>query len=50
MVRMLVGTLVEVAQGRRPVGDIQKLLCREEGLSCGSTAPAKGLCLEEVWY
>jgi tRNA pseudouridine38-40 synthase len=50
MVRMLVGTLIEVAQGRRPVEDMQKLLNVEAGFLCGSTAPAKGLCLQEVWY
>ena len=50
MVRMLVGTLVEVGQGRRPPSDVQKLLQGEVGLACGPTAPAHGLCLEEVWY
>jgi tRNA pseudouridine38-40 synthase len=50
MVRMLVGTLVEVGQGRRPASDLQKLLQGEAGLVCGPTAPAHGLCLQEVWY
>lgn len=50
MVRMLVGTLVEIAQHKRPPEDIKRLLNSEEGLVCGSTAPAKGLCLQEVWY
>lgn len=50
MVRMLVGTLVEIGQGRRPAADLDKLLCGTPGVSCGPTAPAHGLCLEEVWY
>ncbi len=50
MVRMLVGTLVEVGQGRRPATDLQKLLQGETGVVCGPTAPAHGLCLQEVWY
>jgi tRNA pseudouridine38-40 synthase len=50
MVRMMVGTLVEIGQGRRPVEDIEKLLAEEPGMTTGATAPAKGLCLEEVWY
>jgi tRNA pseudouridine38-40 synthase len=50
MVRMLVGTLVEVGMGKRLPGDVAKLLCGEPGEICGPTAPAHGLCLEEVWY
>lgn len=50
MVRMLVGTLVEVGLGKRPATDLQKLLRGEEGVVCGPTAPAHGLCLQEVWY
>jgi tRNA pseudouridine38-40 synthase len=50
MVRMMVGTMVEVGQGKRPVSDLPKLLRCEEGLICGPTAPAHGLCLQEVWF
>ena len=50
MVRIMAGTLVEVGQGRRPADDLKKILQGEEGLSCGPTAPAHGLCLQEVWY
>ena len=50
MVRMLVGTLAEIGQGRRPLDDLEKLLKGEAGLSSGATAPAQGLCLQEVWY
>lgn len=50
MVRMMVGTLVEVGLGKRPADDLQKLLLGEDGLTCGPTAPAHGLCLQEVWF
>jgi tRNA pseudouridine38-40 synthase len=50
MVRMMVGTMVEVGQGKRPVSDLPKLLLGEEDLICGPTAPAHGLCLQEVWF
>lgn len=50
MVRIMVGTLVEVGQGKRPAEDLKKLLMSEEGVICGPTAPAHGLCLQEVYY
>jgi tRNA pseudouridine38-40 synthase len=50
MVRIIAGTLVEVGQGKRPASDLRKLLQKEENLICGPTAPAHGLCLQEVWY
>ena len=50
MVRMIVGTLVEVGLNRRPAEDLGKLVAAEPGLRCGPTAPAHGLCLQDVWY
>jgi tRNA pseudouridine38-40 synthase len=50
MVRMLVGTLVEIGRGKRPVADIDRLLAGEPGLRGGPTAPAHGLCLMTVDY
>lgn len=50
MVRMLTGTLVEVGQRKRPLSDVARLLLGSEDLACGVTAPAHGLCLQEVWY
>jgi tRNA pseudouridine38-40 synthase len=50
MVRIMAGTLVEIAQNKRPESDLPKLLLGEEGVICGPTAPAHGLCLQEVWY
>lgn len=49
MIRMLVGTLVQVGQGKRPLSDVPKLLNGDPGLRSGPTAPAHGLCLMEVW-
>ncbi|MBW3628818.1 MAG: tRNA pseudouridine(38-40) synthase TruA [Gemmatimonadetes bacterium] len=50
MVRYLVGTLVEIGRGRRPVGDMRGLLHRETRLGTSPPAPAEGLFLYEVTY
>ncbi len=50
MVRVMVGTLVEIGLGKRPVGDVARLLQEGRRESAGMTAPAQGLCLMEVWY
>lgn len=49
MIRMLVGTLVQVGQGKRSIDDIPKLLQRDPQQRSGPTAPPHGLCLMEVW-
>jgi tRNA pseudouridine38-40 synthase len=50
MVRNIVGTLVEVGQGRRDAGSIPSLLASRDRKAAGRTAPPQGLCLEEVFY
>jgi len=50
MVRRLVGTLVEVATGRRPLESLQQLLAEPGRHQAGATAPAHGLCLMAVNY
>jgi tRNA pseudouridine38-40 synthase len=50
MVRFLVGTMVEVASGRRPVSDIPTLLAAEANDRTSPPAPPEGLCLERVTY
>ena len=50
MVRYLVGTLVDVARGRRPLSDIDGLLLRKPGLVTSPPAPPSGLFLERVDY
>lgn len=50
MVRILVGTLIEVGQGRRAPDDIPAILAAKDRERAGFTAPAKGLFLTEVLY
>lgn len=50
MVRMLVGTLVAIGLGKRPITDIVRLLANEPGTRAGATAPPHGLCLISVDY
>lgn len=50
MVRLIVGTLVEVGKGKRPVSDIARLLVYEPGVRAGVNAPPQGLCLMAVDY
>jgi tRNA pseudouridine38-40 synthase len=50
MVRIMVGTLVEVGQGKIRPGAIPALFKKENGRTAGMTAPAHGLCLVEVYY
>jgi tRNA pseudouridine38-40 synthase len=50
MVRYMVGTMVEVALGRRSVTDIDKLLRERGDLATSRPAPAKGLFLSHVDY
>ena len=49
MVRNIVGTLVEVAHGRRP-SSLTELLESRDRTRAGPTAPAHGLVLDEVFY
>jgi tRNA pseudouridine38-40 synthase len=50
MVRSLVGTLVEIGRGQRPVTDIGRLLDAPDRSQAGRTAPARGLFLMKVEY
>jgi tRNA pseudouridine38-40 synthase len=50
MVRVMVGTLVEVGLGKRSADSIVSLLGGESPHPSGMTAPPQGLCLMEVWY
>jgi len=50
MVRFLVGTMVEVAQGRRPRGTIARLLALAHNAETAAPAPAQGLSLQQVVY
>lgn len=50
MVRYLVGTMVEIARGRRPESDMERLLDSEPGLVTSRPAPPQGLFLTHVGY
>lgn len=50
MVRILVGTLLEVGCGRRAPESMVEVLAARQRAAAGPTAPAKGLCLMEVYY
>ncbi len=50
MVRMMVGTLVEVGLGKRSAEDVATLLSRPGSVRPALTAPAHGLCLIKVFY
>ncbi len=50
MVRVLVGTMLEVAAGRRSVEDFTRLLRGAPRSEGGPTADPHGLCLERVTY
>jgi tRNA pseudouridine38-40 synthase len=50
MVRITVGTLIEIATGRRDPGDIPRILASNDRKQAGYTAPPEGLCLVGVRY
>jgi len=50
MVRIMTGTLLDVAAGRIQPEDIPKIIAGRNRNNAGPTAPAQGLYLEEVYY
>lgn len=50
MVRILTGTLLEVGTGIRSADTMQELLKCKVRAEAGFLVPAKGLCLEKVYY
>lgn len=50
MVRIIVGTLVEVAYGRFSPSDINNIIYSKDRKKAGMTAPADGLYLNKVFY
>lgn len=50
MVRMLVGTLIEVGEGKRKPEDMKDIILGKDRALAGPTAPAQGLTLVSVEY
>lgn len=50
MVRILVGTMLEIGSGKRLASDMRKAIESGDRSAAGATAPAHGLCLMRVVY
>jgi tRNA pseudouridine38-40 synthase len=50
MVRALVGTMLEVAEGKRELAEFARLLSGGERSEAGPAVQARGLTLVNVWY
>jgi len=50
MVRIIVGTMINVGRGFTPIEQIPQILESRDRRNAGPTVPAKGLCLEKVYY
>lgn len=50
MVRIIVGTLLEVGKGKRDLEEVRKALTEGKRSLAGQTAPAHGLSLKKVFY
>jgi tRNA pseudouridine38-40 synthase len=50
MVRFLVGTMLDIASGRRPLGDLAALLAAADNREVSPPAPAHALFLDRVTY
>jgi tRNA pseudouridine38-40 synthase len=50
MCRGIVGTLVQIGQGKIPAAELKSILARRDRRVAGMTAPAKGLVLWKVFY
>ena len=50
MVRIIVGTLVEVGLGRKEPAELKNIIEKKDRTFAGHTAPAAGLYLKEIYY
>ena len=50
MIRILVGTSLQIGDGLRPVSDMEEILEAMDRQKAGPTAPPQGLYLDEVFY
>lgn len=50
MIRILVGTTLQIGNGLRPVNELERLIVVKDRNEAGPTAPPQGLFLDEVFY
>ena len=50
MVRIIVGTLIQVGIGKIRAEEISLIIASKDRRKAGKSAPASGLCLQEVYY
>ena len=50
MVRIMTGTLIDIARGRIPADSIDKIIASRSREAAGYTAPAHGLYLNKIHY
>lgn len=50
MIRILMGTLLEIADGRRQPEEISNIIEAKDREAAGMTLSPEGLCMEEVYY
>ena len=50
MVRIMVGTLLAIGQGRIPYGSLKDIIEAQNRKAAGPTAPPHGLYLNKVFY
>ena len=50
MVRSIVGTLIEIGNGKKKINDLEKILMSKQRKNAGYSVPAKGLFLTEINY
>ena len=50
MVRAIVGTLIEVGEGKREVKSMEQLILDKDRSKAGTSVPAQGLSLNEISY
>jgi tRNA pseudouridine38-40 synthase len=50
MVRIIVGTLLEINEGKKPYGSMPQILSAKNRAAAGRTAPPEGLHLHNIYY
>ena len=50
MVRILVGTLLEIGTGKKKAAQMKEIIASTDRSKAGFTAPPEGLYLEEIYF